>query len=74
MGLSRANAALRRAEVEARAARSAEINEVILREWPRLSALEIGSMLDVTANSVIDRAKRLGFASRPIRAKPEVSE
>ena len=72
MGMSQAAAEAIRANVEARAKRSAEINATILQEWPRLSALEIGMLLDVTANSVIDRAKKLGLASRAIRARPEV--
>lgn len=52
------------------AARMAKRRARIVALWPRMSAVEIGIELGMTAQAVLSEAIRAGMPSRPIAAVP----
>jgi hypothetical protein len=57
--------------IRRRDARNRVLNDAILALWDRHSARDIGKMLDLGAQVVVDRAKKLGKKPRPLSAQPE---
>lgn len=64
-------AATQKAAKDSRATLMAAQNAVIRDWWDRASIREIAMMVDLTAESVLQRGVKMGLKSRPVGAKPQ---